>query len=270
MSAASAPAARVRVIDTGRRSARWNLAMTAALAHLHRAGATPDTLRFLHFPASVLIGRHQDLARAACLDHCRARGIELARRPTGGGAVYMDPGVLAWEIVADRGRLGRDLEEAAARVSAGIAAGLARLGIAARFRPPHDVVAEGRKICGSAGLVEGRSLLLQGTLLVEVDVARMAAALMPPPGMGDDAHRIGLASRLVDVASLVGRVPAMAEVQASLAAGLADALGLALEDGAPSARETALAARLLAEEIGTEAFVAGAEPSDAVAAAGAP
>jgi hypothetical protein len=62
----------------------------------------------------------------------------------------------------------------------------------------------------------------------------------------------------------------MAEVQASLAAGLADALGLALEDGAPSARETALAARLLAEEIGTEAFVAGAEPSDAVAAAGAP
>jgi len=267
MSAAPAPAQRMRVIDTGRRSARWNLAMTAALAALHRTGETPDTLRFLHFPRSVLIGRHQDLGREARLDHCRAYGIETARRPTGGGAVYMDPGILSWEIVADRDRLGRGLEAAAARVLAGVAAGLARLGIDARVRLPHDVVAEGRKICGSAGLVEGRSLLLQGTLLVAVDVAQVSAALMPPQGVGEDEHRIGLASRLIDVASLTGRTPAMADVQASIADGLAEALGLALDAGAPSAREMAVAARLLADEIGTDAFVAGAEPSDAAAAA---
>lgn len=99
----------LRVADTGLNSARWNFAMTAALAELHRAGEAPDTLRFLRFPPSAIVGRHQILAREVRLYYCRAKGIETARRTTGGGAIYMDPGILAWEIVAGRRLLGGGL-----------------------------------------------------------------------------------------------------------------------------------------------------------------
>ena len=40
----------IRILDTGLRPARWNVAMTAALAARHADGATPDTVRFHRYP----------------------------------------------------------------------------------------------------------------------------------------------------------------------------------------------------------------------------
>ncbi len=36
----------LRVLDTGINSARWNIAVTAAMLELRAAGGIPDTLRF--------------------------------------------------------------------------------------------------------------------------------------------------------------------------------------------------------------------------------
>src|SRR5580704_6583274 len=103
---ASAMSAVLRVIDTGLQPPRWNIAMTAALAELYGAGEIPDTLRFQRFQPCVLVGRNQDIRREVRLDCCRQKGVALARRLTGGGAVYMDAGILSWEIVAGRRRFG--------------------------------------------------------------------------------------------------------------------------------------------------------------------
>jgi choline dehydrogenase-like flavoprotein len=43
----------VRVIDTGLRPARWNIAFDQALIELHRGARIPDTIRFLRFPRSA-------------------------------------------------------------------------------------------------------------------------------------------------------------------------------------------------------------------------
>src|SRR5215471_19250569 len=99
----------LRVVDTGLMPARVNIALTAALAELHRAGQCPDTLRFHLYPPSVLIGRNQALERVVNPSYCRRNSIEIARRITGGGAVFMSPGVLAWDIVAERRRFGASL-----------------------------------------------------------------------------------------------------------------------------------------------------------------
>ena len=48
-----------RVIDTGLRRARANVAFDQAIIEAHKAGEIPDTIRFLRFPRCVLIGRHQ-------------------------------------------------------------------------------------------------------------------------------------------------------------------------------------------------------------------
>jgi len=241
-----------RLIDTGIRPARWNLAMTAALAAAHRASEV--TLRFQRFPPSVLMGRHQSLHEAVDVEACRRRGVEIARRPTGGGAVYMAPGILAWDVVADRQRFGGRLAHAAAAIGDGVAAGLSRLGAAAEFFPPNGIRCCGRKLCGTSGHVDGATLVFQGTVLIDFDAAAMAEVLVLP---GMTAKN--LADALIGLSAALARTPAGGEVEAALAEGIASALGLRFTPDAPRAEEIALADRLHALEFGTDAFVAGEE-----------
>lgn len=223
--------------------------MTAALAALHQPGEGAMTLRFQHFPPSVLLGRHQALRQAVRVEACRARGVEIARRATGGGAVYMDPAILAWDVVADRRQFGGRLEAAAESICAALCAGLATLGVRAWFAPPGAVMVEGRKLCGTSGLFDGATLLFQGTLLIDLDVAAMAAALV-------ETHA-ELAGRVVGLAELLGHRPSTEAVIAAITAGFFETFGVAFAPSEPTSDELALAERLLAEEFGSEAFVAG-------------
>ncbi|MBI3371675.1 MAG: lipoate--protein ligase family protein, partial [Betaproteobacteria bacterium] len=79
-----------RVIDTGVRNGRTQIAFDQALIELHREGRVPDTVRFLRFEPSALVGRHQAIGQELKLDFCRANGVALVRRITGGGAIYLD------------------------------------------------------------------------------------------------------------------------------------------------------------------------------------
>ena len=65
----------------------------------------------------------------------------------------------------------------AARICGAVAAGLRRLGVAAEFRPRNDIEVHGRKLCGTGGVIDGRTLFFQGTLLAEFDPERMIEAL---------------------------------------------------------------------------------------------
>ena len=149
--------ATLRVVDTGLNSARWNIAMSAALSELHLSGSTPDTLRLHLYPRSVLIGRHQMLDQVVDRRACAAKGIEIARRITGGGAVYMAPGVLAWDLVMARGVLG-SLPHASETICGAVASALFRMGFAARFRAPGDVIIDGKKSVGVGRLPRRRDL----------------------------------------------------------------------------------------------------------------
>jgi lipoate-protein ligase A len=230
----------LRLIDTGLASARRNIAVTAALAELHGKGQIVDTLRLCRYARSVLIGQSQTLAAVADLDACRARNVEVARRVTGGGAVYMSPGVLVWEVVAGRHRFGGGLDDIAARISSGVAAGLARLGVAARFRPPGDVTVDGRKVGGSSGSIAGHTIVQQGTILVTFDAGEMAAVL----GLPDPA---AVAQRLTSLAECLGRAPPLADVKAALLEGLARHWDCAFAPAAMTPGEKERTRRLLAE-----------------------
>ena len=153
----------LRIIDTGVKPARWNIAATAALLELHRIGATPDTIRFHRYPRSVLIGRNQALDREVDIERCHRTGVEIARRVTGGGAVYMSSGILAWDIVAGRSRLGDSLGEVTLKIGSAIAAGLRRLGSPAKADAQGAVDIQGRKVSGSSGGFDGPA---EGLLLV--------------------------------------------------------------------------------------------------------
>src|SRR5262245_7776646 len=100
----------LRILDTGLNPARWNIAMTAALAAAHGQGTVSDTVRFHRYQRCVLLGCSQDAASAVDVAHCRRNGIDIARRVTGGGAVFMSPSMLAWDVAVDRKTFGAGLE----------------------------------------------------------------------------------------------------------------------------------------------------------------
>jgi lipoate---protein ligase len=237
----------IRWLDTGLGSARWNIALTAALAELHRAGDIDDSIRFYRYQPSVLIGRHQSVETEVRIDRCRQLNVEIARRMTGGGAVYMDRGVLAWDVVACRGRLAKGIHDASAVLCAGIARGLEPLGMKAVFRPPGDVLVEGRKLCGSSGYADGETLVCQGTILIDVDFARMASLLEAP-----------VAGQVTSIKAITGSCPPLGAVEAAIGEGLSAVLGWHFQPAEPSAMEQALADRLWHEEYGSDAFVLGA------------
>ena len=76
-----------RVIATGLRGGRANIAFDQALIEARRQERIPDTIRFLRFRPSALIGIHQYLSHELKLDYCKAHGIETVRRITGGGGM---------------------------------------------------------------------------------------------------------------------------------------------------------------------------------------
>lgn len=250
-------AASFRVIDTGVREGRRQIAFDQALIDAHQAGAIPDTIRFLRFPPTALVGRHQALAREVNLDHCRAHGIGVARRITGGGAIYFDEGQLGWELVLHRTTLGiGSLAELTRSICEAAAAGLSRLGIEARYRPRNDIEVDGRKLSGTGGFFEGDTLFFQGTVLVDMNPADMLAALNVPQAKLARRALDSAAQRVVTLKGLLGAAPSLQSVREALLAGFAERLGIAAVPGSVTDLEESLAARHYDEEIGTDAFVA--------------
>ncbi len=245
-----------RVIDTGLRDARRNIAFDQALIDAHRAGQIPDTIRFLRFKPSALLGRHQALSREIKLEHCRARGIGIARRITGGGAIYFDEGQLGWELIFHRATLGiNSLAELTREICEAAAAGLSRLGVNAKYRPRNDIEVDGRKVSGTGGFFDGDTLFYQGTVLIDMNPADMIAALNVPQAKLAKRALDSAAQRVVTLRGLLGTSPTIEALQEALLAGFAERLGISTAPGVIANEEELLAARLHDEEIGADAFV---------------
>ena len=246
-----------RVIDTGIRDGRRQIAFDQALIDARKAGSIPDTIRFLRFPPTALIGRHQALSREIELQYCRAHGIGVVRRITGGGAIYFDEGQLGWELVFDRKTLAiGSLAELTREICEAAAAGLSKLGVAARYRPRNDIEVEGRKISGTGGFFDQDTLFYQGTVLVDMNAAEMTAALKVPEAKLAKRSLDSAAQRVVTLKELLGAAPSIEAIKEALLAGFAERLGITAVAGDITALEEELAAKYYDEEIGTDAFVA--------------
>lgn len=245
---------RFRIVDTGVRDGRWQIALDDAMLELHKAQRVPDTIRFLRFPPTVLVGRHQPLDDAIDIGLCRAEGVGIARRLTPGGAIYLDDGQIGWEVVVSRRRLVLpSLDDYGQAICRGVAHGLrAGFGVDAVPTPPNDITVAGAKLCGTGGTFDGDTLVYQGTVLVDVDLARIARLLRLPKAPAATPQR-----PLTTLKRLLGSSPDVAAVQGALVSGLCTALGAEAWPEPLTAEEAALAQRRHDDEIGTDAFVLG-------------
>lgn len=247
-----------RVIDTGLREGRANIAFDAALIEAHKAGEIPDTIRFLTFPPTALVGRHQSLSKEIRLDWCAANGVGTVRRITGGGTLYMDEGQFGVELVFHKATLGlASLGDLARAICESIALGLTELGVEARYRPRNDIEVGGRKISGTGGFFDGDTLFYQATILAEMDPARMLAALNVPEAKLAKRALDDAGARVTSLkAELGAAMPSREAIQEALLSGFRTRLGITTTRGEITAREEELARIAFDEEIGTDAFVA--------------
>ena len=125
---------------------------------------------------TVVIGRNQNAWRECRASLLEEEGGKLARRTTGGGAVYHDLGNLNFTFVCERERY--DL----ARQMGVILDAVRALGVPARFTGRNDLVTEeGTKFSGNAFRFTKTSAMQHGTLLVCVEMDKLARYLAPSP-----------------------------------------------------------------------------------------
>lgn len=250
-----------RVLDTGVLEGRLNIAIGQAIVEARQAEKVPDTLRFLRFPPTVLVGRHQALGQEINLDYCHKNRIGVARRITGGGAIFMEPGLLGWELAFHRETLGaRSLPELTRQICEAAADGISRLGVSARFRPRNDIEVDGRKISGTGGFFDGNTLFYQGTVLVDMNPQVMVSALRVPQAKLEKRKLDSAEQRIVTLKELLGdETPGLEQIQVALGNAFADHFDLEMKHDDLTNEERSQAERLLHEEIGTEDFIGGIE-----------
>lgn len=159
---------------------------------------------------TVVIGRNQNAWAEVDIPYAEAQGIPVVRRLSGGGAVYHDLGNVNFTfITAPDGERCVDFS----RFTAPVIRALAGLGVDAALDGRNDILAGGAKISGNAQCTYRRPdgtvrLLHHGTLLLNTDMAPLAAVLRPRPEKLRAKGVASVRSRVTNLSSLPG-FPAM-------------------------------------------------------------
>ena len=160
------------VLDDGKeRSLVFYLAMEEYLARY-----TEDEAFFVwQVPPTVIIGRNQVMAAEVNLPYCRANGIRVFRRKSGGGCVYSDRGNLMVSCVVS----GKDVPFLFENYIRRLALCLRRAGLEAEVSGRNDILVSGKKVSGNAFFsIHGRNVM-HGTLLFDCNPEQLENALTP-------------------------------------------------------------------------------------------
>jgi lipoate-protein ligase A len=269
------PSATWRLVVDGEADGATNMALDEAILDAVIDGASPPTLRFYSWsPPCLSLGRSQpssDVDREAC----RAVGVDVVRRPTGGKAIlHTDELTYSVALLQADARATGDIAESYRRLSEGLLAGLRRLGVPAMqaagkkqhpagppppgapapvpslltavcFETPseYEIVAGGRKLVGSAQWRARGGVLQHGTLPLRGDITRIVDYLAFSEAERE-AQRTALRARACTLEEVLSRAVAFQDAAGALAEGWAGALDLALVPGELTAQERSHALKI--------------------------
>ncbi len=161
----------------------------ALLEEAHAATAKTTVVRtWMAREPVVVVGSSSRLEDEVDVDACRAAGVRIVRRPSGGLTVLLGPGCLMWSVVESFPEAAPPIEQIHARMLDPLCAALSRIvptaGGVVR-RGSSDLVVAGdtglRKISGNALRVKRHGVLYHGTLLDDFDLGLVSRILRHPP-----------------------------------------------------------------------------------------
>ena len=157
------------------------MAIDEAIMRARMEGKVPDTVRLYAFsPSSVTIGRFQSVVHDVNLEEARRLGIPVVRRITGGGSVFHDEfGEITYSVIIgeDYHPALRNIQESYRYLAGPLVNALRELGLYAGFSGLNDVVANGKKISGSAQTRRKGVILQHGTFMYATRVEILGKVL---------------------------------------------------------------------------------------------
>lgn len=240
-----------RLIRTGFNDAFTNMAMDEAILMSRIEGVAPNTVRFYRWnPSAVSLGFSQEVEREVELAACKRLGIDIVRRPTGGGTVYHDStGELTYSITASFDVIPSDTISSYRYLCHGIILACQDLGLDAQMafdeggRRCPNITVDGRKVSGSAQMRRKNALLQHGTILLDSDLEVMTKVLK----MGLPAASVPLKkleAKVTTLRQILGDSVSFEQVEDGLRRGFEKAFNAKLSDEALSPIELKRASEL--------------------------
>lgn len=162
-------------LETGSLDPCYNLAFEEFVLSNRR---DDDYLILWQNENAVIVGQNQNPLEEIDPDLAAQHDIRVVRRITGGGAVYHDLGNLNFSLITDA----EDPELLSMELFiAPVAEALRELGVPTEISGRNDILANGKKISGTAQCIRDGRLLFHGTLLFDSDLTRLSDVLRADP-----------------------------------------------------------------------------------------
>lgn len=224
--------------------AHWNMAHDEFLLE----GLRETVFCLWQNAPAVIIGLNQSAYAEVNLPYLEEHGIKLARRVTGGGAVYHDLGNLNYSIAGPT----REVESYYDLM----ADALRQLGLPAERTGRNDILVGGLKCSGWAKRLSKGRMMIHGTLMWDVDFEALTEALAVPGSKLSAAGVASVRSRVCNLRPLLPQFKSLEEFR--------NALHMVLADGSPEIRLTdakkAQITERVNEKFGTWEWIYGRSP----------
>ncbi len=168
------------LIHAGPQAPALHMALDEVMLDDVAAGRRPPTLRIWEWAGpAVVMGRYQSLRNEVDAEAARRHGIEVVRRISGGGAMFIEPGnTITYSIVAPVSLVeGMTFEQAYAYMDQWVIEALGTLGVKAWYQPLNDIASSDGKIAGAAQARRGGAVLHHVTMAYDIDAMKMLEVL---------------------------------------------------------------------------------------------
>ena len=162
---------------------------------------------------TIVIGKYQNAYEEVNQKVVDERGIRVARRLSGGGAVYHDLGNLNFTFIADQ----KDVKGLNFRIFVEpVVETLRALGVPAEFTGRNDILVNGMKISGNSQYVKEGRVMHHGCIMLSTDLRKVADALRVREAKFQSRNSKSVRSRVTTINAQAPREITMDEFKSAL------------------------------------------------------